>query len=360
MDAGPGREAVSGLFAACPEGFLLAAGDGSILAANAAAREAVGLPESLDGLTLEAAPGVRAVLEGREKSYQGPLRLSHPHKPPVPAQGSLWALPAAGERRFGVVFRETGNRRPEDELERRTAELEELSYAVSHDLRAPLRSIDGFSRILVEDYAAVLDDEGRDYLRRVREAGQNLTRLMDGLLLLSRVGRAEVRARSLDLSEVVQEICEELSERQPQREVEFTLQPGVIARADRRLIRIALENLLSNAFKFTANNPSASIEFGVSETAPATTYFVRDDGAGFDMAYEDKLFGAFQRLHRADEFEGSGIGLATVKRIVERHGGEIWAVGAVGRGATFFFTLGEEGPPKEKKGVRRWLNRSGS
>jgi signal transduction histidine kinase len=231
------------------------------------------------------------------------------------------------------------------ELEAANKELEAFSYSVSHDLRAPLRTIDGFSQILLEDYATELDDEGEDYLGRVRAASQHMGHLIDDLLDLSRVSRRPLRQELVDLSSVAAGIVEDFRKSEPERGVEFVTEDGITAWGDVNLLRVALENLLGNAWKFTSKEPHAKIEFGITShdeegASSSPEYFVRDNGAGFDARYSDKLFGAFQRLHGAQEFEGTGIGLATVARIVHRHGGRVWAQGEVGKGATFFFTLG--------------------
>jgi PAS domain S-box-containing protein len=218
-------------------------------------------------------------------------------------------------------------------------ELEAFSYSVSHDLRAPLRSIDGFSQALLEDYTDKLDALGQNYLSRVRAATQRMAQLIDDLLNLSRVTRSEMRHQEVDLSALALSIATELQKTQPERQVEFQITPGLVANGDGRLLRIVLENLLGNAWKFTGNHPRAHIEFGITEHSGTHAYFVRDDGTGFDMAYADKLFGAFQRLHAFHQFEGTGIGLATVQRIIHRHSGRVWAEGAVEQGATFYFTL---------------------
>ena len=229
------------------------------------------------------------------------------------------------------------------ELEGTNRELEAFSYSVSHDLRAPLRTIDGFSQILQEDYEDSLDEEGVDYLGRVRAASKHMAGLIDDLLDLSRVGRRPLSREHVDLSGLVVGIFEDLRMSGRERKVEFVTEENVAAWADVGLIKVALENLLGNAWKFTSREPAARIEFGVREEGGRPVYYVRDNGAGFDQAYSDKLFGAFQRLHGKDEFEGSGIGLATVARIVHRHGGRVWAEGRVGEGATFYFTLGGMG-----------------
>ncbi|HEX8980162.1 MAG TPA: CHASE domain-containing protein [Parasulfuritortus sp.] len=218
-------------------------------------------------------------------------------------------------------------------------ELEAFSYSVSHDLRAPLRSIEGFSQLLGRKYGDRLDETGQDYLQRVQRASKRMGELIDDLLQLSRVSRIELIRETVDLSRIAREVLEDLSARVPERPVEFEVQAGIMAHADGRLIRVVLENLLGNAWKFTARQAQPRIEFGSREMDGRTVYFVRDNGAGFDMQYAGKLFGAFQRLHRAEEFEGTGIGLATVQRIVNRHGGNVWAEAEVGKGASFFFYL---------------------
>jgi signal transduction histidine kinase len=230
------------------------------------------------------------------------------------------------------------------ELEGANRELEAFSYSVSHDLRAPLRTIDGFSQILQEDYEDVLDEEGLDYLGRVRAASGHMATLIDDLLDLSRVSRRPLRRESVDLARLATEIIEGLRAAQQDRNVEFVAGEDIKAYGDVSLLKVALENLLGNAWKFTERKEEARIEFGADRRPRpgfvAPVYFVRDNGAGFDQAYSDKLFGAFQRLHGQDEFEGTGIGLATVARIIYRHGGRVWAEGDVGEGATFYFTLG--------------------
>ena len=223
------------------------------------------------------------------------------------------------------------------ELEGANRELEAFSYSVSHDLRAPLRSIEGFSQILLEDHAQGLDEEARGYLGRVRAASRRMALLIDDLLDLSRVTRSALKLQPVDLSAVAREVAAELEKSQPEREVRFVIADDLRANGDPRLLKIALENLLGNAFKFTEKQPRPTVEFGAAGDRP--TYYVRDNGVGFDMAYAAKLFGAFQRLHGAEDFEGTGIGLATVQRIVARHGGRVWAEGEVGKGAAFFFTL---------------------
>lgn len=229
------------------------------------------------------------------------------------------------------------------ELEATNKELEAFSYSVSHDLRAPLRSIDGFSQALLEDCIDQIDPLGQNYLQRIRQATQRMGRLIDDLLSLSRVTRSEMRVDTVNLSVLAQAITIELHQMAPERQVQFQVQAGLITQGDPQLLRVLLSNLLENAWKFTSKHPQAAIEFGATLTQNGKkVYFVRDDGAGFEMAYASKLFGAFQRLHPMAEFPGTGVGLATVQRIVHRHGGQIWAEAAIEQGATFYFTLHPE------------------
>ena len=225
-----------------------------------------------------------------------------------------------------------------EQLEAKNDELESFSHAVAHDLRAPLRSIDGFGLILLEDYADKLDEDGKQYLGYVRESAQQMTRLIDDLLALSRVARGDFRRAPVDLGAIARSVAARLAQSSPERQVELVVADGLLDHGDDGLLKIVFENLLGNAWKFTSTRSQARIEVGVTDDE-SRTYFVRDNGAGFDMAYASKLFGMFQRLHSATEFEGTGIGLATVQRVVRRHGGRIWAEGEIGRGATFYFTL---------------------
>ena len=228
------------------------------------------------------------------------------------------------------------------QLEAANDELEAFSYSVSHDLRAPLRAIDGFGLALLEDYGSRLDASGKDYLRRLRAATESMARLIDDLLRLSRVTRAKLWWADVDLSAMCREIAADLAASAPERRVDFAIADGMTLRGDPRLLRQAMRNLLENAWKFTGKAPSARIEVAAQagrEHGTDPVYFVRDDGAGFDMRRADKLFGAFQRLHAASDFPGSGIGLAIVRRIFHRHGGRVWAEAAVGEGATFYFTI---------------------
>jgi signal transduction histidine kinase len=226
------------------------------------------------------------------------------------------------------------------ELEAAFQQLESFSYSVSHDLRGPLRAIDGYSLAVLEDYQNKLDAEGNDRLQHVRAAAKRMARLIDDLLALSRVSRRPLRRAEVDLSALAESVIADLRKAEPGRVVEVTITPGLKVNADAGLLRIALENLLGNAWKFTRRNEQPGIELGIIPGAVSPEYYVHDNGAGFDMAYADKLFDAFQRLHRASEFEGTGIGLATVHRVIRRHGGHVRAEAEVGKGATFYFTLG--------------------
>lgn len=228
-------------------------------------------------------------------------------------------------------------------------ELEAFSYSVSHDLRAPLRAMDGFSQALLEDYADKIDEEGRNCIERVRAASQRMDRLIDGILTLSRATRVEMRTAAVDLSALSKAIAIELQRTYPERVVEVIVAPGLVVKGDATLLRVVLENLIGNAWKFTGKHSTARIEIGAIEDQGETAYFVRDDGAGFDMTYAGKLFGAFQRLHTPSEFEGTGIGLANVQRIVHRHGGRLWAKGEVEKGATVFFTLADANRGSDEK-----------
>ncbi len=230
--------------------------------------------------------------------------------------------------------------RAREAAETANRELEAFSYSVAHDLQAPLRGIDGFCQVLLEDYGNLLDATGQHHLRRVSDAAQHMGRLIDSLLALGRLTRVDVRSEEVDLSELARATAVQLREGQPDRAVEFVIADGLNEKGDLALLRATVENLLSNAWKFTRNQPKARIEFGSSRDEGKTAYFVRDNGAGFDMAFASKLFGVFQRLHTTSEFEGTGVGLATVQRIVHRHGGRVWAEGKVGEGAAFYFTFG--------------------
>ena len=268
----------------------------------------------------------------------------------------------AGEFRewIGTVTDVDDRRRAEDEIHRlnqeleqrvrdRTAKLQEInaeleafSYSVSHDLRAPLRAMDGFSQRLLQDYGPNLDQQAKGYLDRIRNGATRMGQLIEDLLSLSRITRVEIKRSDMDVSALVHQIIHDLQQREPERKVEVSVWDGVHVQADMRLVRVALENLLGNAWKFSSKTGQPRIEFGMMQEGERKVMFVRDNGAGFDMAYADKLFGPFQRLHGMNEFPGTGIGLATVHRIVSRHGGRIWCQARPGFGATFFFTLQED------------------
>jgi len=220
-----------------------------------------------------------------------------------------------------------------------TKELEGFCYSVSHDLRAPLRSVDGFTHALIESSHDKLDTIEREYLQRVRAASHRMGRLIDDLLHLSRVGRREMRVQETNLSDLAVSVSRELQTSEPSRHVDFVISPELYGKGDERLLKIVLENLLGNAWKFTAKTQGARIEFGRGVKNGIEAFYVRDNGAGFDMTYADKLFTPFARLHGASEFPGSGIGLAVVQRIINRHGGRLWAEGEPNRGATLWFAL---------------------
>ncbi len=252
-----------------------------------------------------------------------------------------------GEPAAQIVLRDITKRKKSEretelrigELSRSNAELEQFAHLIAHDLRAPLRSLDGFSRILLEDYSANFDEEGRGYLERVRASSVKMSAMVEELLDLSRLTRAEIHTETVDLSELARSAAASLRRSHPNRRVEVIVAGGLEAEGDKSLLATALANLMENAWKFTARSPRARVVFGMVEQEGRPVYFVRDNGVGFDMAHAGKLFGPFQRLHSDPEFEGAGIGLAAVSRIIDRHGGRVWAEGEIGKGATFYFTL---------------------
>ncbi len=258
-----------------------------------------------------------------------------------PASGSLGVLSESIKRLLNQVNEnDVTLRRRTLELESANKELESFSFSASHDLRAPLASIEGFTQMLLEDFGRGLDESGLECVHWIRDATLQMQELVNGLLQMSRFSRADLEVEQVDLSELARSVIEGLRQRHPEREVAVRIQDGIVVRGDARLLRAVFENLLSNAWKFTSKRPHATIEFGTTVQNGHPTLYVRDDGAGFDSAHADKMFRAFQRLHSRTEFEGTGIGLATVQRILHRHGGKIWAEGEVEKGATFYFTTG--------------------
>lgn len=227
-------------------------------------------------------------------------------------------------------------------LEEANKELEAFSYSVSHDLRAPLRAIDGFGQALLEDSGDKLDDVAKKHVARIRAATLRMAKLIDDILNLSRISRAEMHKSKINLSEIALRVISELKESQPERQVDFNIQKNITGYGDPNLMTIVISNLIGNSWKYTSKHSRAHIQMGVTDVGGKKAYYIRDDGAGFDMNYANKLFGPFQRLHGENEFPGTGIGLATVKRIIHRHGGALWAEGKVEQGATFYFTLSDE------------------
>lgn len=352
--------------------------NGHYVIANRATAEAFSVAaDDLAGLTLQdlgtAEPRLTLVREQDRRVLESDAPLFVAQEDFVDAQGHVRVLQTSkvpirlpdcdAPAILGISIDMTEREKAESEVRRLNAELEErvaqrtdeidaanrelaaFTYSVSHDLRAPLRTIDGFSRILLSSYAERLDDQGRHYIDRIRAGTQTMSRLIDDLLRLSRATQGDLHPEGLNLSDIVRAVADEFLEQYPDRKVEIKIADNVFVHGDGRYLRLAIENLLSNAFKYTAGKETAEIEFGCFEERDETVYLIRDNGAGFDMSYADKLFRPFQRLHNVAEFEGSGIGLATVYNIVRRHRGRMWAEGAVGRGASFYFTLGDVGEP---------------
>ncbi|HEY6809375.1 MAG TPA: CHASE3 domain-containing protein [Gemmatimonadales bacterium] len=326
------------------------------LTVNAAAVAAYGYaPEEFQNLTIrdirptEDVPALEARMDGLRHggSKDGFWRHRRKDGSVMEVEVVSHAVTYAGRAATLVLSHDVTQRRLDEaelrryaaQLEAANAELDAFAYSVSHDLRAPLRSIDGFSLALLEDYHDQLDPQGRQFLERVRAGTQRMGQLIEDLLSLSLVTRREMRREAVDLSGTAARIAAELRRNDPDREVEIVIAPGLAAEGDPQLLESVLANLLGNAWKYTGKRPRARIEFGRESGNGTAAYFVRDDGAGFDMTYAGKLFGAFQRLHAATEFEGTGIGLAIVQRVVHRHGGRVWAEATPGRGATFYFTL---------------------
>ena len=269
----------------------------------------------------------------REQDYSA--RVTTPDRAMKPLADSINTLLEQMQNRDLMLRRRT------TELEQLNRELEAFSFSVSHDLRAPIGSIDGFSQALGDFYGEKLDDEGREYIRWIRDATQQMQALVESLLQMSRLNQHDLVKSEVDLSSVAQKIAAGLQQRDTTRVVSFHIADGLRTQGDERLLHAVLENMLSNAWKFTAKREEAHIEVGSFDTEETRVYYVRDNGAGFDRTQASRLFSAFQRLHSRSDFDGTGIGLATVKRVIERHGGTVWAEGEVGQGATFYFTTGE-------------------
>jgi PAS domain S-box-containing protein len=341
--------------------FVKEAGDLTFVRFNRAGEELLGIPRAQlmgkgDRDFFPADEAEFFIAKDRETLASGKL-VDIPEEPIKTAHGERWLhtkkvpiVDDKGTPRFLLGISEDITERKQaiaelaaarDKAEAANRELESFSYSVAHDLRAPLRAIDGFAQALLEDYGAKLDIVGKRHLERIRAAAQRMATLIDDLLRLSRVTRHEQKREVVNLSAVARIAVAQIERADPSRNVEIVIEDNLHALADHKLIAIVFDNLFGNAWKFTSKTPHPRIELGSKQGGDGTIYFVRDNGAGFDMTYQNKLFGTFARLHAAHEFPGTGIGLATVKRIIDRHGGRVWAEGAVGKGATFFFTLGD-------------------
>jgi PAS domain S-box-containing protein len=340
------------LLEAAPGAIVCMAADGRVVLVNAEAErlfgyergELIGQPAEI--LVPDAAraghPWAEYFANPRHQPMSAGLSLAGRHRDAstFPAEISLSAIDNDEGILVAAAIRNVTAQLRVKDLERSNDDLESFIYTVAHDLRTPLRALTGYSELLLEEYAEALGEEGHGYAERIVSAGQQMGQRINYLLDLSRISRAELHLQSVDLGQEAARIAEEIQRREPIRPIRFTIQKQVWALADRRLILTVLQNLLDNAWKFTSGRDDASIEFGtVPSSDAAVCCYVRDNGAGFDPAYSGKLFQPFQRLHAARDFPGTGTGLATVRRIVERHGGHVWAEGTVGAGATFYFTL---------------------
>ena len=346
------------LLEAAPDAMVCIAADGRVVLVNAQAERLFGyqraelIGQPVEILVPEAAravhPGDRAgqVTDPRHRPMGAsrPLAGRRRDTTTFPAEISLSAIDTADGILVAAAIRDVTAQLRVRDPERSSQSLESFIYSVSHDLRAPLRALSGYSGALMEDYGGILGEEGRGYAERIVAVSEQMGQLIDYLLYLSRISRAELHLQSIDLGAEAGRIAEEIQRREPLRRIGFTIQKPVQALADRQLIRTVLENLLDNAWKFTSGRDDASIEFGTVPNSDAVVCcYVRDNGAGFDPAYAGQLFQPFQRLHAARDFPGTGTGLASVRLIVERHGGHVWAEGTVGAGATFYFTLDRKG-----------------
>jgi PAS domain S-box-containing protein len=355
-----------GLLDSAPDALVVVDGNGRIVLTNTqvgtlfgyAKQELIGKPiEVLVPARLRtmhlghrtgffAEPRVRAMGEGRD------LFALHKDGHEFPVEISLSPFKTEDGTLVSSAIRDVTERKKKEnefkELDRQlrhqnaeliavNQELESFSYSVSHDLRAPLRSIDGFSMALLEDCADKLDAQGKSHLERIRNATGRMGRLIDDLLTLARMSRAEMIRERVNLSTLAEEIADQCRSSEPDRDVRFSTAPGLVVTGDRSLLRVMLENLIGNAWKFTSKRSEARIEFSALDQNGSSVYFVRDNGAGFDMKYAGKLFGVFQRLHDFAQFPGTGVGLASVQRILLRHGGRVWADAKPDEGATFYF-----------------------
>ena len=357
-----------GLLEAAPDAVVLVDDTGLILRINAQAEQLFGydrteligqpieilVPQAVRPQHVQQRDGFIATPRTRPMGVGMELYALRRDGTLVPVEVSLSPMQTADGRIVISIIRDASDRKHNEremrelnaQLQQQTQELlianrelESFCYSVSHDLRAPLRSLDGFSLALLEDCSAQLDDTGQDYLRRLRAASQHMAQLIDGLLRLSRITRSELHRQPLDISAIARSALRQLLRADPGRELKISIMDGMHGEGDPELLAVAFHNLLGNALKFSSKTDLPEIAVSVREQDGVPVYCVRDNGAGFDMAYADKLFGAFQRLHSSSEFEGSGIGLAIVQRVIHRHGGSIWADSMPGHGAAFYFTL---------------------